>query len=211
MARPPHSGGPLGTWGRGPDSGGNVFSGQLDSEALDLMENGDIIPPVLASPGVRAQLTYLTSRKGGQDAMDRASIPASTRRGWKKHTPSAISRERINHAYWTLRATNWKRTGRPIPPAVRQAITSQLLQRAYNKRMTITPIDPRDVHPQAQGAQRLASERELRPTRRSWDGLISAWGTGDETELDTAWMNFAGEIDSPPELYYEVSHTGFSL
>jgi hypothetical protein len=175
------------------------------------MESGEVTPPVEASPDVRTQLDYLNSRKGGIEAMERAGIPARTRRGWKTRTPSPRSQERINRAYWQLRATNWKRTGRTPPPAIRQAIAPQLKERARRKRMTITPVDYRDVRHQAQGAQKQASEREVRPSQRSWDNLIDSWASGDETALDTAWMDFATEIDSPAELYYEVGHIGFSL
>jgi hypothetical protein len=143
--------------------------------------------------------------------MDTAGIPARTRRGWPNRTPNPTSRERINRAYWHLRATNWRRTGHTPPPRIRAAITPQITPRAYGRRITITPVDWRDVHTQAQGAQRTANEREVRPSRRAWDHLIDAWASGDDTALDTAWMNFAGEIDSPPELYYEVAHVGFSL
>ncbi|MEU5032333.1 hypothetical protein [Streptomyces milbemycinicus] len=211
MARQPHTGGPLHDWGRGPDSGGTVFGRQLNTEVLDLMRHSDIIPPAHASPSWRAQLTYLNNRNGGRDAMDRAGIPASTRRGWKTRTPSHISRERINQAYWQLRATNWKRTGHTPPPHIREAIAQQIKERAYGRRMTVTPVDWRDVQRQAQGAQKTASEREIRLSRRSWDNLIDAWVSGDETALDTAWMDFSSEIDSPAELYYEVEHIGFAL
>jgi hypothetical protein len=210
-ARPPHSGGPLGSWGRGPDSGGTAFGNQLNAEVLDLMERSVIIPPAHAGPTWRGQLTYLTTRQGGRDAMNQAGIPPSTRRGWPASTPNPTSRARLNRAYWQLRATNWRRTGHTPPPRVRAAITPQIRQRAHGRRMTITPVDWRDVHPQAQGAQATTSERELRPSRRAWDRLIDAWATGDETALDDAWMDFAAEIDSPPELYYEVAHVGFSL
>lgn len=211
MPRDPHTGGALGNWGRGPDSGGIVFGRQLNAEVLDLMARGDIVPPADASPGFRAQLNYLNSRQGGIEAMDNAGIPARTRRGWKTRTPSRKSRERINRAYWQLRATNWRRTGHTPPPRIREAIAPQITERAYGRRMTITPVDWRGVHQQAQGAQKTASERELRPSRRSWDALIHAWASGDETALETAWMDFSSEIDSPSELYYEVEHVGFAL
>ena len=188
-----------------------MFGKQLRSEALDLMETGQVIPPSEASPSVRKQLTYLNTRKGGSEAMSNAGIPARTRRGWPTRTPSAASRERIEQAYWALRAANWRRTGRDLPPHIRQAIAPQLTERARGKRMTIVPIDPRDVDERAQGAQSLVSEREIRPSQQSWNGLIGAWGSDDETELDTAWMSFAEEIDSPPEGYYETDHIGFSL
>ncbi|MFE2675727.1 hypothetical protein [Streptomyces hygroscopicus] len=188
-----------------------MFGEQLNIEVLDLMASGEVTPPADVSPNVRTQLDYLNTRKGGREAMDRAGIPARTRRGWKTRTPSPASRERINQAYWQLRATNWKRTGRTPPPPVRQAIAPRLKERAHGKRMSITPVDWRDVRRQAQGAQKVASEREIRPSRRSWDNLIDAWSSGDETDLDTAWMDFASEIDSPPELYYEVAHIGFFL
>ncbi|GAU71333.1 hypothetical protein SSP35_34_00180 [Streptomyces sp. NBRC 110611] len=209
--RQPHTGGHLGTWGRGPDSGGTTFGEQLNVEFLGLMENGDVTPPTDVSPDVRAQLKYLNSRKGGHEATECAGIPARTRRGWKTRTPSPASRQRINHAYWQLRATNWKRTGRTPPPGVREAVAPQLKERAHGKRMSITPVDWRDVRKQAQGAQKEANEREIRPSQRSWDNLIDAWSTGDETTLDTVWMDYASEIDSPPELYYEVAHIGFAL
>lgn len=211
MAREPHTGGSLGDWGHGTDSGGSLFGRQLNAEVLDLIQRSDIIPPTHASPGWRAELNYLNSRRGGIEAMDRAGIPARTRRGWKTRTPSRISRERINRAYWHLRATNWQRTGHTPPPRIREAIAQQVRERAYGNRMTITPIDWRDVHTQAQGAQRTASEREVRPSRRSWDNLIDAWASGDKSALDAAWMGFSSEIDSPSELYYEVEHVGFVL
>lgn len=211
MPRSPHSGGPLGNWGRGPSSGGAVFGRQLDAEVLDLLEEGEVVPSVGVSPGWRAQLSYLLKRKGGADAMDRAGIPARTRRGWKHRTPSKRSQERIRRAYWSLRAVNWRRTGHTPPVAVRKSLVGQLEERAYGKRMTITPVNWREVQAQAQGAQRTAGERELRPSRQSWDRLIGAWAAKDKDALDDAWMDFATEIDSPEELYYEVEHVGFVL
>ncbi|MFF3159246.1 hypothetical protein [Streptomyces sp. NPDC057910] len=77
--------------------------------------------------------------------------------------------------------------------------------------MTVIPVDHRDVAPQAQGAQKTARERDMRPSNRRWDNLVNTWAGGDETQMDDAWMDYAGDIDSPPELYYEVGHVGFSL
>lgn len=210
-SRDPHSGGELGDWGRGPDSGGNAFRGRLDAEVLDLLQEGELAPPTQVSPSVQAQLAYLDKRKGGSEAMDRAGIPRRTRRGWKTRTPSAKSRERINRAYWYLRAVNWRRTGHRPSRVVREALVGQLKERARGRRMTIVPVDSRDVRQQAQGAQSRATERDIRPSKRSWDDLIDAWASGDEIDMDTAWMDFASEIDSPAELYYEVAHVGFVL
>lgn len=212
MARLPHTGGPLGNWGRGPDSGGVTFGEHMDSEAQDLLESGDIIPPKELID-TTAQLDYLTSRRGGRAALDRAGVPRRTARRWQAgaRNVSRINREKINHAYWMLRATNWRRTGRPLPLTLRQAITPQLQQRAHGRRMTIEPVDSRDVAWQAQGAQNTASERTVRLSQRSWDSLINSWATGDETLMEDAWMDFTSEIDSPPELYYEVAHIGFTL
>ncbi|MBW1603911.1 hypothetical protein JJV70_17735 [Streptomyces sp. JJ66] len=184
----------------------------MDSEVQDLVESGDIIPPQELID-TEAQLDYLTSRRGGRAALDRAGVPRRTARRWQAgaRNVSRINREKINQAYWTLRATNWRRSGRTLPPTVRQAIAPQLRQRAHGRRMTIEPVDPRDVARQAQGAQSTASERTVRPSQRSWDRLIDSWATGDETLMEDAWMDFASEIDSPPELYYEVAHIGFTL
>lgn len=77
----------MGSWGRGPDSGGTVFGEQLNIEVLDLMASGEVTPPADVSPNVRTQLDYLNTRKGGREAMDRAGIPARTHRGWKTRTP----------------------------------------------------------------------------------------------------------------------------
>lgn len=210
--RPPHSGGNLGAWGRGPDSGGATFGQHMDRETLDLLEGGEIRPPAEASPSTAQQLKYLTDRKGGPEAMRSAGIPDRTRRGWKSgRTPGAKNRERLADAYWRLRATNWRRTGRTPSPAVRTSLAPQLQERAHGRRMTITPVDSRDVAPQAQGAQSKARERTMRPSDHSWDRLVDSWANDDETALDTAWMDFASEIESPPELYYEVGDVSFML
>ncbi|WP_327359786.1 hypothetical protein [Streptomyces sp. NBC_01304] len=211
MARDRHSGGALNSWGRGPDSGGSTFGDQLTSEVRALIEAGDVVPSREDSPGVRAQLTYLQTRKGGRDALDEAGVSRRTARAWSVRMPGKANREKINRAYWSLKAKNWAKTGTAVPKGVRKAVEPQVQARTRGRRMTVTPVDWRDVQAQAQGAQKTASERTIRPSQRSWDNLVSTWAGGDELDMDSAWMDFASELGSPPELYYEAGHVGFSL
>jgi hypothetical protein len=51
----------------------------------------------------------------------------------------------------------------------------------------------------------------MRPSNNRWDAFTDTWATGDTDAMDTEWMDYAGDIDSPPEPYYEVRHIGFML
>lgn len=182
----------------------------LSAEVLDLLEAGDSTPTQEESPGWCAQLSYLNSCKGGEAAIADAGIRPRTRRAWKTRTPNTKNQERIHRAYWQLRATNCKRTGhtRPRCPCSLGPTAEGM-----------GPPQADDHHP-----RRLARRPDTGPGRpshypgtrdppsnRRWDHLIDTWATGDETKLDTAWMDFASEIDSPPGLYDEVAHIGFVL
>ncbi|MCX3061373.1 hypothetical protein [Streptomyces beihaiensis] len=219
MPREPHSGGALGDWGRGPDSGGAAFVAEMDRQVRDLIEHGELVPPRGASPDSRRQLAYLNGLKGGaREPLLAAGVPYSTVRRWERQGfdvhPIGANTDRVARAYWGTRARNWRRTGRPVPPAVRQALAPQLKERAHGQRMTVRPVDYRDVHPQARGAQKVFTdkgERTVRPSNARWDHLVDAYAGGDETQMDDAWMIYAGDIDSPPEGYYEVASVGFMI
>jgi hypothetical protein len=49
------------------------------------------------------------------------------------------------------------------------------------------------------------------PSNSRWEAFINTWATGDVAALDEEWMDYAADIDSPPEPYYEVRHIGFML
>jgi hypothetical protein len=219
MPRNPHTGGSLGTWGRGPDSGGKKLAGNLDAQVRDALASGRLVPDRADSPSTARQLTYLTTRKGGHDALLAAGVPKTTLRRWHREgsRPSGPNLERVNHAYWQLRGSNLKR-GRPLSPEVRQAIAPQVRQRMHGRSMTVIPLGGEAVQPQAGGAQQAAadkhhtaSERTMRPSNSRWDAFTDTWATGDTEAMDTEWMDYAGDIDSPPEPYYEVRHIGFML
>lgn len=221
MPRQPHSGGPLGNWGRGTNSGGKALAHSLNRQLLDALESGRIFPDPANSPvDTTHQLAYLFDRQGGTQALADAGVPASTRNRWQRtgSHPSAKNADRVNHAYWSLRATNWKRTGRPPSRDVRQAIAEQLTQRMHGRSLTVIPVSAQQVQPQARGAQQTAArklhtapERTKRPSNHQWDDFLTTWATDDADALDDAWMDYCGDIDSPPEPYYEVTHIGFML
>ncbi|MDI3390140.1 hypothetical protein QIS99_28700 [Streptomyces sp. B-S-A8] len=202
-------------WGRGEDSGGKAFDTQMSSEVRILMEEGEIVPRRDDSPSHRAQLAYLKTHKGGTAAMEEAGVKRRTARNWFRKrnpaTPTDENKERINRAYWQLKARNWARTGTRLPQKVRASVEGQVLERARGQRMSVIPVDHRDVRPQAQGAQKRATERTYRPSEQAWTKLVGSWAADDEVDMDTAWMDNAGDLGSPPELYYEVGHVGFSL
>lgn len=206
-----------GDWGRGDDSGGKAFSTEMDRQVRALMEDGELIPPRAVSPSPRQQGAYLNGLKGIdlRAQLRDAGISDRTARRWiKRGVPGRIrhaNAEALNGLYWQTRARNLRRTGHDVPADVRQALADQIKERAHGQRIEIEPVDPGDVRPQARGVQARASDRSIRPSNQSWDNLTDAYATGDDIDMENEWMDFAGDIDSPPEAYYEVASIGFMI
>ncbi|MCQ4079742.1 hypothetical protein NGB36_03820 [Streptomyces sp. RB6PN25] len=221
MPRPPRSGGDLGNWGRGADSGGRKFAANLDAQVREALASGRLVPDRADSPSVIRQLKYLGTRTGGDEALLAAGVPKSTLRRWHREgsRPSGANLERVNRAYWQLRGSNLRFSrGRPLSAEVRGAVAPQVRTRMRGRSITVIPITGEQVHPQAQGAQQVAadkhhtaSERTMRPSAARWEAFIDTWATGDVEAMDVEWMDYAGDIDSPPEPYFEVRHVGFMV
>lgn len=219
MPRSPHSGGSLAGWGHGSDSGGHKFIGNLDAQVRDRLAAGQLVPDRAASPTTERQLKYLNTRKGGNAALRAAGVSERTLRRWRRQgsRPTGANVERVNRAYWQLRGSNLKR-GRPLPSDIRRAVGPKVMNRMHGRSMTVIPVGGDAVEPQARGAQQVAadklhtaSERTMRPSNARWDEMVNAWIDGDVNAFDEVWMDYAGDIDSPPEPYYEVRHIGFML
>ncbi|MER7757803.1 transcriptional regulator [Kitasatospora sp. NPDC097643] len=153
--------------------------------------------------GMAARLKYLTERKGGADAMQRAGLSPSreTMRRWLKGTqqPGPANRHKIESAYRDLRSKNVART-----------MKARLSKDGRGTRVSVTPLPASAVPTNKQTRQGQFEDREMTIRPGDWNRAVDLWANDDMSGLEEWWMDIAGDLGSPPEAYFEVAHIGFS-
>ncbi|RBM21758.1 hypothetical protein [Streptomyces sp. PT12] len=195
----------FGKYGANLDPGnihGKIALGQALEDALErLIIEGGIKSPATTRRGFLARMKYLTTHKGGPQAMADAGITASrtTIRRWTKgtQTPKAASLEAIDTAYWNLRAHNIMAN----PGAFKQHLNN----RGRGSAVEIHPINQGVVIP----TRRRDNLRVRRfQVRYIWDDAVDAMVASDVDQLEDIWDDIIAELDSDWGAYTYVSHIG---
>ncbi|MFI1200455.1 hypothetical protein ACH4VR_13555 [Streptomyces sp. NPDC020883] len=195
----------FGKYGANLDPGnihGKIALGQALEDALERMIiDGGIKSPATTRRGLKARMNYLTTHKGGPQALTDAGITATpaTLRKWTKGTqqPKPANREAIDTAYWNLRAHNVLAN----PGAFKQ----HLNRAGQGTKIEIHPINQDVVIP----TRRRDNLRVRRfQVRYIWDEAVDAMVAGDVDKLEELWDDVIAELDSDWGAYTYVSHIG---
>lgn len=195
----------FGHYGADRDPGnvhGKVALGRALEDALERMiVEGGIKSPVTTRRGLKARMRYLTTTKGGPQALADAGISATraTLRAWTKGTqrPRPANLEAIDTAYWTLRAHNVLAS----PGALKQ----HLNRGGRGTAMEIHPVN-QDVVIESRRRDNLRMRRLQ--VRYIWDDAVDALVARDEAMLADIWDDVIAELDSDWGAYTYVSHIG---
>ncbi|MDH6130359.1 hypothetical protein [Kitasatospora sp. GP82] len=195
----------FGKYGAGRDSGnvhGKVALGQALEDALERMiVEGGIKSPPTSRRGLAARMRYLTTTKGGAQALADAGVAATpaTIRAWAKGTrrPRPANLEAIDTAYWNLRARNVLAN----PGAFKQHLNNA----GRGTKVEIHPINQNVVD-----EPRRRDNLRIRPlqVRYVWDDAVDAMTTGDLDKLEELWDDIISDLDSDWGAYTYVSHIG---
>ncbi|MFE2644183.1 transcriptional regulator [Streptomyces nigra] len=182
----------FGKYGARGIKGHEAVARQLDALA------GYIATPVTVRRGLLARLHYLT-RTGHAHAAARAAgltVTDPTLRAWLKGTrsPSRKNLAAIELAYRTVRRQN-----------VARYLAARLHRDGRGTRVEIHPLNQSGV---ARPHQRPVEFRTLNVRR--WDRIVAAWATGDDQELDTAWVDQVIDLGSQWGQYEYVTNVGFA-
>lgn len=191
-------------WGHGKygTSGGRAVAARLDALAGD----GGLY--FRSSPdserGFQARLRYVLEHRGGGEALNRAGLKPDVDRvvGWllADTKPTRRSREGVDAAYRELRRQN-------VARSLRGRLTRPI-------RVTVEPLPASALPTDRQTRQQQfvdEGDREVTIRPSTWHQFIDAWEDEDYDTMDDVWMDdVAGDMDSPPEGWFEVQHVGFS-
>lgn len=187
-------------WGRGKygTTGGEQVGGAFDAYA----RAGDIRSDPQSERGFEARLRYVLEHRGGGEALHAAGVKADQARvvGWLTGdiTPRRATRAAVDQAYRGMRRRN-----------VARALKAQL---KGGRRATVSPLPSSAVPPDRQVRQGQFEDREVSISGETFARMVDAWEDDDDDYLDDLWMDdVAGDMSSPPEAYWEVSHVGFSI
>lgn len=191
------------SWGRGKygESGGRHIAAAFDRYAAGAFFKSD--PD--SARGFEARLNYLLKHEGGGEAMASAGLRPKTGQvvDWLTGDvrPNKGTRERVDKAYRSLRGKN-----------IARGLKHKLARDGRGTRVTVEPLPPGKVPPEQRRRQAQFQDRETTIRPRDWNRFVDAWADGDDDALDDAWMDdVAGDLGSPPEAYFEVSHVGFAI
>lgn len=195
----------FGTYGANRDPGnihGAVALAQALEDALERMIiDGGIQSPVTSRRGLMARMRYLTTTKGGAQAMVDAGITArpATIRAWTRGTqhPHPANLEAIDTAYWNLRARNVL--------ANPGALKRHLNRSGQGTRMEIHPVNQALVD---EHARRDNLRMRRLQVRYIWDTAVDALADGNLGALEDVWDDVIAELDSDWGAYTYVSHIG---
>ena len=195
----------FGVYGAGRDPGnihGSVALARALEDALERMIiDGGIKSPAGTRRGLTARMKYLTTTRGGAQAMAEAGItaaPATVRawtRGWRRPLPANL--EAIDTAYWNLRARNVLAT----PGALKQ----HLNRGGQGTRVEIHPINQAVVDEHARRENLRVRRLQVRYV---WDVAVDALAAGDLDALEEVWDDVIAELDSDWGAYTYVAHIG---
>ncbi|NUU24701.1 MAG: hypothetical protein HOV68_24845 [Streptomycetaceae bacterium] len=195
----------FGTYGADRDPGnihgGTALGRELENVLERMITEGGIKSPVTTRRGLMARMRYLTTHQGGPAALADAGITATpaTLRAWIRGTrrPRPANAERIDTAYWTLRARNVLAN----PGGLKQHL---------NRGGRGTSIE---IHPVNQDTVLESRRRDNLRVRRIqgryiWDDAVDAMAAGDEAALAAIWVDLIQELDSDYGAYTYVSQVG---
>ncbi|MDH6146046.1 MULTISPECIES: hypothetical protein [Kitasatospora] len=195
----------FGRYGADRDPGnvhGKIALGRALEDTVERMIlEGGIKSPATSRRGLKARMRYLTTHKGGRQALADAGITArpATIRAWTKGTqrPRPANLEAIDTAYWSLRAANVLAN-----PALLKA---HLNNGGRGTRIEIHPINQDIVdEPRRRDNLRVRSFQ----VRYVWDDAVDALTAGDADTLESIWDDIISELDSDYGAYQYVSHIG---
>ncbi|TQF07970.1 hypothetical protein E6W39_01205 [Kitasatospora acidiphila] len=195
----------FGRYGADRDPGnvhGKIALGRALEDAVERMIlEGGIKSPATTRRGLKARMNYLTTHKGGAQALADAGITANpaTIRAWRKGTqrPRPANLEAIDTAYWNLRAHNVLAN-----PALLKA---HLNNGGRGTRIEIHPINQDVVEePRRRDNLRVRSFQ----ARYIWDDAVDALTAGDADKLAEIWDDVISELDSDYGAYQYVSSVG---
>ncbi|MFI7352184.1 transcriptional regulator [Streptomyces sp. NPDC049936] len=182
----------FGKYGAHGIKGHEAVARQLDALA------GYIVTPVTTRRGLTARLRYLTRTDHALKAARAAglTVTARTLKAWTdgKRTPSKANLERIEQAYRTTRREN-----------VARHLLARLNREGRGTRVEIHPLNQTGV---SQPRRRMVEHRTLNVRR--WDRIVRAWATGDDQELDDAWIDQVIDLGSQWGQYEYVTNVGFA-
>jgi hypothetical protein len=195
----------FGAYGAGRDPG-NVHGSMALARALEdalerMIIDGGIKSPAGTRRGLTARMKYLTTTRGGAQAMADAGITAApaTIRAWTKgkQRPRPANLEAIDTAYWNLRAHNVLSS----PGALKQ----HLNRSGQGTRVEIHPVNQAVVDEHARRDNLRIRRLQVRYV---WDAAVDALVAGDLDALDGVWDDVIAELDSDWGAYTYVSHIG---
>lgn len=190
-------------WGRGEGKHGTP-GGRLIAARFDQLVAGSFIASAPDTQrGFRARLEYLLRTESGARAMADADIGRNVRQvtDWLTGDvkPTRATMEKVDAAYRKARTEN-----------VARDLKRRLANGGRGTRITVEPLSPRDVPKDHRRRQAQLEDREINIRPPRWAQFVDAWAEDDSEAMDTLWMDTCDDISSPPELYFEVAHIGFS-
>ncbi|WP_082558177.1 hypothetical protein [Kitasatospora sp. MBT66] len=195
----------FGKYGAAGDPGnvhGKIALGAALEDALERMiVEGGIKSPVTTRRGMKARVRYLTSVSGGPAAMAEAGITAvpDTVKAWAKgkQMPRPENLEKIDTAYWNLRAANIMSNPGPFK--------QHLDNGGKGTRVEIHPINQAPVLPSRRRDNLRVRKVQVRYV---WGAAVDAMVAGDTSELAKVWDDIISGLDSDWGAYLYVSHVG---
>lgn len=195
----------FGTYGANRDPGnvhGAIALARALEDALERMIiDGGVRSPATTRRGLMARMNYLTTTKGGAQALADAGITAApaTIRAWTRglQRPRADNLEMIDTAYWNLRARNVLAS----PGAFKQ----HLNRAGKGTAMEIHPVNQQVVD---EHARRTNLRLRRLQVRYIWDMAVDALAQGNLDALEDVWDDVIAELDSDWGAYTYVSHIG---
>ncbi|MCX4681751.1 transcriptional regulator [Streptomyces sp. NBC_01433] len=157
-----------------------------------------IATPITTSRGLLARLRYLTKSPTILKAARAAGLTVTDRtlKAWLSGTrkPSKANLERIEQTYRTVRRHN---------------VARHLLKRLNSSGGTRVEIHPLNQSQVPRPHQRTLEFRRINVRR--WDGIVTAWATGDSRALDDAWTTgVLPDLGSQWGQYEYVTNIGFA-
>lgn len=190
------------SWGHGKygESGGRKIAAAFDGWAAEKFFRSD--PD--SARGFEARLNYLLQHRGGAEAMHAQGLRPTTGRvvDWLTGDvrPNRATRARVDQAYREVRKRN-----------VARQLKAQLARDGRGTRVTVEPLAPSAVPADQRRRQAQFEDREITIRARDWNAFVDDWVDDDYDAMDDDWMDVAGDMGSPPEAYFEVSHVGFAI
>ncbi|MGW7306760.1 hypothetical protein ACWGI1_14410 [Streptomyces sp. NPDC054835] len=189
-------------WGewRKADANGMKGGEALILELNRIVHTSGIASPVTTHRGLAARLRYLDS-PAGRAELKAQGVSARTIRTWMKSkaqvSPTQVSRERIDAAYWHRRRENLVRSG---------WLARHLDNGGRGRRMEIYPVDQTQV----EAKYRRDLNTRTVTIRYIWTDLVDAWAHRDRNLVDEIWDDVISELDSDYAAYAYVSSVGIS-